>query len=96
MCITERGPGGGPHARFHPGQRRGPNLIAGTLKVALGLAALGYLAIHSFSDKPFDYNGLSRLAAEVARKLPDPTTTGSLLQSAKSTRLDPCVAPRRS
>jgi hypothetical protein len=81
---------------FIRGNGEGPNLIAGTLKVALGLAALGYLAVNSFSDKPFDYNGLSRLAAEVARKLPDPTTTGSLLQSAKSTRLDPCVAPRRS
>ena len=81
---------------FIRGNGEGPNLIAGTLKAALGLAALGYLATRSFSDKPLDYNGLSRLAAEVARKLPDPTTTGSLLQSAKSTRLDPCVAPRRS
>ena len=81
---------------FIRGNGEGPNLIAGTLKVALGLAALGYLATHSFADKPFDYNGLSRLAGEVARKLPDPSTTGSVLQSAKSTRLDPCVASRRS
>jgi hypothetical protein len=57
---------------------------------------MGYLAAHSFSEKPLDYSGLSRLAAEVARKLPDPAVTGSLLQSARSTRLDPCVAPRKS
>jgi hypothetical protein len=81
---------------FIRGDGEGPNLIAGTLKAALGLAALGYLAAHSFSEKPFDYNGLSRLAADVARKFPDPVTTGSLLQSVKSTRIDPCVAPRRS
>ena len=81
---------------FLRGDGEGPNLLAGTLKLALGLAALGYLAANSFSDKPLDYSGLSRLAGEVARKLPDPAMTGSLAQSARSTRLDPCVAPRRS
>jgi hypothetical protein len=80
---------------FLRGEGESPNLIAGTLKAAVGLAALGYLTLHSLADKPFDYGGLSRLAANVARKLPDPATTGSVLQSAKSTRLDPCVAPRR-
>jgi len=78
------------------GDGEGPNLLAGTLKVALALASLGYLAAHSFSEKPLDYSGLSRLASEVARKLPDPSTTGSVAQSARLTRLDPCVAPRRS
>ena len=81
---------------FIRGDGESPNLIAGTLKVGLGLAALGYLAAHSFSERPLDYSGLSRLAGEVARKLPDPATTGSVLQSAKATRVDPCVAPRKS
>ncbi len=81
---------------FLRGDNEGPNLLAGTVKVALALGALGYLGARSFSDKPLDYSGLSRLAGEVARKLPDPVTTGSLAQSARSTRLDPCVAPRRS
>jgi hypothetical protein len=81
---------------FLRGDGEGPNWLAGTVKAALALAALGYLATHSFSEKPFDYGGLSRLASEVARKLPDPATTGSLAQSARSTRLDPCVVPRRS
>jgi hypothetical protein len=81
---------------FFRGDGEGPHLISGTLKVALALGALAYLASHSFSDKPFDYSGLSRLAADVTRKLPDPGMTGSLAQSARSTRLDPCVAPRRS
>jgi len=81
---------------FMRGDGEGPNLLTGTLKAALALGALAYLSARSFSEKPLDYGGLSRLAAEVARKLPDPTTTGSLLQSAKSTRIDPCVAPRKS
>ena len=81
---------------FLRGDGEGPNLLAGTVKVALALGALGYLAAQSFSDKPLDYNGLSRLAADVARKLPDPSTTGSVAQSARATRLDPCVAPPRS
>ncbi len=81
---------------FLRGDGEGPNLLAGTFKVALALAALGYLATHAFSEKPLDYNALSRLAADVARKLPDPGTTGSVAQSARSTRLDPCVVPRRS
>jgi hypothetical protein len=73
-----------------------PNLLAGTLKVALALAALGYLAAHSFSSERLDYKGLSRLAADVARKFPDPAITGSVAQSARATKLDPCVAPRKS
>ena len=81
---------------FLRGDGEGPHLLSGTLKVALALGALGYLASHSFSDRPLDYSGLSRLAAEVTRKLPDPTMTGSVAQSARSARLDPCVAPRRS
>ena len=78
------------------GDGDGPNLLAGTFKVALALAALGYLAAHSFSSERLDYKGLSRLAADAARKLPDPALTGSVAQSAKSTKLDPCVAPRKS
>jgi hypothetical protein len=81
---------------FLRGDGEGPDLLGGTLKLVLALGALGYLAAQSFSDKPLDYSGLSRLAAEVARKLPDPATTGSVAQSARATRLDPCVAPRRS
>jgi hypothetical protein len=81
---------------FLRGDGEGPNLISGTLKVTLALAALGYLAAQSFSGKPLDYGGLSRLAGEVARKLPDPATTGSVAQSARATRLDPCGTPRRS
>jgi hypothetical protein len=81
---------------FLRGDGDGPNLLAGTIKVALALAALGYLAAQSFSSERLDYKGLSRLAADVARKLPDPAVTGSVLQSAKSIRLDPCVAPRKS
>jgi hypothetical protein len=81
---------------FLRGDGDGPNLLSGTLKIALALAALGYLAAHSFSSERLDYKGLSRLAADVARKLPDPAVTGSVAQSARGTRLDPCAAPRRS
>jgi hypothetical protein len=92
---TGRGHGGGHMLDFLRGSG-GPNLLAGSLKAALALAALGYLAAHSFSSQPFDYKELTRLAADVARKLPDPSMTGSVAQSAKATRLDPCVAPRKS
>ena len=81
---------------FWRGDGEGPNLLAGTFKAALALAALGYLAAHSFSSERLDYKGLSRLAADVARKLPDPSATGSVAQSARTTKLDPCVAPRKS
>jgi hypothetical protein len=81
---------------FLRGDGEGPNLLAGTVKVALAMAALGYLAAHSFSSDRLDYKGLSRLAADVARKFPDPAVTGSVMQSAKAARLDPCVAPRKS
>jgi hypothetical protein len=81
---------------FLRGDGEGPNLIAGTFKVMLALAALGYLAARSFSSDRLDYKGLSRLAADVARKFPDPAMTGSVAQSARSTRLDPCVAQRKS
>ena len=80
---------------FMRGDGEGPNLIGGTIKVALALAALGYLTARSFSSERFDYKGLSRLAADVARKLPDPTMTGSVAHSARAARLDPCVAPRK-
>jgi hypothetical protein len=81
---------------FSRGDGERPNLLAGTLKVALALGALGYLAAHSFSSERLDYKGLSRLAANVARKFPDPAMTGSIAQSARATKLDPCVAPRKS
>jgi hypothetical protein len=88
--------GGGHMLNFLRGDGDGPNLLVGTFKVALALAALGYLAAHSFSSERLDYKGLSRLAADVARKLPDPGVTGSVMQSTKAARLDPCVAPRKS
>ena len=81
---------------FSRGDGDAPNLLAGTFKVALALAALSYLAAHSFSSERLDYKGLSRLAADVARKFPDPSITGSVAQSARTTKLDPCVASRRS
>lgn len=74
----------------------GSNLAAKALKGALALGALGYLAANSFSSERLDYKSLSRLAADVAGKFPDSGVTGSLAQSAKATRLDPCVAPRKS
>ena len=87
---------GGHTLNFLRGARHGSNLLAGTPTVSLALAPLGYLAAHSFSSERLDYKGLSRLAADVARKFPDPAVTGSVQQSAKGTRLDPCVAPRKS
>ena len=81
---------------FLRGGGDGPNLLSGTLKIGLALAALGYLVAHSFSSERLDYKGLSRLAADVARKFPDPGVTGSVAQSARATRLDPCAAPRKS
>ena len=80
---------------FLRGDREGRNLLAGTLKVALALAALGYLVAQATSSDRLDYKGLSRLAADVAKKLPDPGITGSVEKSARSTKLDPCVAPRK-
>jgi ATP diphosphatase len=77
---------------FLRGDGDGPNLLAGTFKLALALAALGYLAAHSLSSERLDYKGLSRLASDVTKKFPDPAVTGSVLQSARSTRVDPCVA----
>jgi hypothetical protein len=73
-----------------------PSLLSGTLKIALALAAVGYLATRSFSSERLDYKGLSRLAADVAKRFPDPAVTGSVANSARATRLDPCVAPRKS
>jgi len=81
---------------FLRGDGHRPNLLAATFKVALALGALGYLAAHSFSSERLDYKGLSRLAADVAKKLPDPAVTGSVMQSAKAARFDPCAAPRKS
>ncbi len=81
---------------FLRGDGDGPNLLAGTLKVGLAVAALGYLVAQSSFSERLDYKGLSRLAAEAARKLAAPAITGSVERSARSTRLDPCAAPRRS
>ena len=81
---------------FLRGDGDGPNLLAGTIKIGLALAALAYLVAQSSSSDRLDYKGLSRLATDVAKKLPDPGITGSVEKSARSTKLDPCVAPRRS
>ena len=81
---------------FLGGDGDGSNLLAGTVKVALALAALGYLAAQSVSSERLDYKGLSRLASDVAGKFPDPSITGSVAQSARAARLDPCVVPRKS
>ena len=78
------------------GEGERPNLLTATLKFALAVGALGYLAAHSFSSERLDYKGLSRLAGDVARKLPDPGVTGSVAQSARAARLDPCGMPRKS
>ena len=81
---------------FLRGDGESPNLLSGTLKVGLALGALGYLVAQSSSSERLDYKGLSRLAAEVAKKFPDPAITGSVEKSARSTKLDPCVAPKKS
>jgi len=77
------------------GNGEGPNLLSKLLKVALAVAALGYLIAQSSVSERLDYKGLSRLAADVARKFPDPAFTGSVEKSARSTKLDPCVAPKK-
>jgi hypothetical protein len=91
----EGGLGGGDMPDFLRGDGEGPNLLGGTLKVALALGALGYLAVQATSSERLDYKGLSRLAADVTKKAPEPGITGSVERSARSTRLDPCTSARR-
>ena len=80
---------------YFRGDGERPKFLAGAVKAALGVGAIGYLVARSLSAEAFDYKELSRLATTVARKLPDPLMTGSVVQSARATRLDPCVAPPR-
>jgi hypothetical protein len=59
------------------GQVGGVKLLSAALKIALALGALGYLVAQSTSAR-YDYKGLSRLAADITKKFPEPAFTGSV------------------
>lgn len=70
-----------------------PSLLATTVKSALVVAGLSYVAANWLSSTSLDQQGLGRLAFDSTRK-DDPLTTGSIGARANSTRLDPCLLPR--
>ena len=71
-----------------------PSLLVGTIKTALVVGALSYMAAGWLSAST-DSQTLSRLAANASQGLADPLTTGSISGGANSTRLDPCQAAKR-
>jgi hypothetical protein len=78
---------------FGGGER--PALLIATAKIVVAIGFLSYFAAHWLSSEQFDQKGLSRLAVIAARNTADPAITGSIVQAAGATKLDPCVAPRK-
>ncbi len=75
--------------------RARPSILGATLKTCLAIGFLSLCAANWLTHG-FDRTGMSRLASAVSRDIPDPVTTGSLLErSAGATALDPCALPRR-
>lgn len=74
---------------------RHPSLLAWTLKSVAAIAFLSFLAINWLAGPGLDGGALARLASVAGPGMADPVTTGSILNSAPSIKLDPCVVPRR-
>lgn len=70
-----------------------PSLLGGTVKTAVIVGVLSYLAAGWLSSAA-DNETLARLAQNVSRGFADPLTTGSITEQATTSRLDPCAAPR--
>jgi hypothetical protein len=81
------------HNLFASGAHR-PRLLIGTAKVALAIVVTGCLTAIFLSSQRLDDNGLGRIVAVLA-ELPEPVTTGSILQSARNTKIDPCVLSQK-
>jgi hypothetical protein len=76
-------------------QERRRSVLLWTLKTVAAVGFLSFCASTWLAGPGLDNGTLARLAAATSRYGDDPTTTGSILKGANSTRLDPCVAPRR-
>lgn len=63
-----------------------PSIILSTLKAAIVVGALSYVAADWLSNG-FDRDGLARIAAQ---SQPEPLVTGSLGDALRGGRLDPC------
>jgi hypothetical protein len=64
-----------------------PRLLAGTVKIVAAITLLSLFAARYLADGSLDQSALTRLAAQAAG---EPTTTGSILKSAATAKLDPC------
>lgn len=75
-----------------------PRLLIRTVKAVAAAGLLTFLAAHVITNG-FERGGATRLAAAIRAPVPDPATTGSIggsaANAARTTRLDPCVMPRR-
>jgi hypothetical protein len=63
-----------------------PSIILSTLKAAIVIGALSYVAADWLSNG-FDRDGLARMAAQGE---PEPLITGSIGDALRGGRLDPC------
>jgi hypothetical protein len=79
------------HNLFGRGDQR-PVLLIATVKLSLAVIAAGYLTAIFVSSQHLDENDLGRIVAAIA-DMREPVTTGSILQSARNARIDPCTAP---
>lgn len=70
-----------------------PALFANTLKVAVAAALISYVATHWLSPDGVAPPGSSHVAATPGPPVEDPVATGSIVPSARQTRIDPCAMP---
>lgn len=70
-----------------------PSVLATTMKSAIVVAGLSYVAASWLSSQALDRNGIGRLAFDVSGQR-DPLTTGSLGAKINETKVDPCLVPR--
>ena len=82
------------HGDGDQGQRR--SVLLWTLKTVAAVGFLSFCASTWLAGPGLDSGTLARLAAATSGHGDDPVTTGSILKGANSTKLDPCVLPRRS
>lgn len=75
------------------GRRR--SVLIWTVKTVAVVGTLSYFATAWFAGPGLDNGTVAKLASAISGGADDPVTTGSILRSAGSAKLDPCVLPRR-
>lgn len=73
------------------------SLVSDIAKSVIAISLLAVLAANVIHHRiePGEKERMAQVAAQAARGVVDPLTTGSLTRDIKSTRVDPCELPPR-